>query len=39
MDQTIASLAKRDHALLLECASLEAEHIPLMGDCCSWTRE
>ena len=28
MDQTIASLAKRDHALLLECASLEAEHIP-----------
>ena len=28
MDQTIASLAKRDRALLLECASLEVQHIP-----------
>ena len=28
MDQTIASLAKRDHALLFECASLEMEQIP-----------
>ena len=28
MDQTIAALAKRDHALLFECASLEARHIP-----------
>jgi galactokinase len=28
MDQTIAALAKRDHALLLECASLSARHIP-----------
>jgi galactokinase len=28
MDQTIAALAKRDHALLFECASLEARQIP-----------
>jgi galactokinase len=28
MDQTIAALGKRDHALLFECASLEARHIP-----------
>ncbi|HWC74236.1 MAG TPA: galactokinase [Gemmatimonadales bacterium] len=28
MDQTIASLAKRDHALLLECASLAVQQIP-----------
>ncbi|HEY7193104.1 MAG TPA: galactokinase, partial [Gemmatimonadales bacterium] len=28
MDQTIAALAKRDHALLLECASLETTQIP-----------
>jgi galactokinase len=28
MDQTIAALGKRDHALLLESASLEARHIP-----------
>ncbi|HKA60593.1 MAG TPA: galactokinase [Gemmatimonadales bacterium] len=28
MDQTIASLAKRDRALLLECASLAVQHIP-----------
>lgn len=28
MDQTIAALGKRDHALLLECASLEARQIP-----------
>jgi galactokinase len=28
MDQTIAALAKRDHALLLECSSLEAHQIP-----------
>ena len=28
MDQTIAALAKRDHALLFECASLEATQIP-----------
>jgi galactokinase len=28
MDQTIAALAKPGHALLLECASLEARHIP-----------
>ena len=28
MDQTIASLGKRGHALLLECASLEVQHIP-----------
>jgi galactokinase len=29
MDQTIAALAKPNHALLLECASLEARQIPL----------
>lgn len=28
MDQTISALAKRDHALLFECASLETRHIP-----------
>ena len=28
MDQTISALAKKDHALLLECASLELQHIP-----------
>jgi galactokinase len=28
MDQTIAALGKAGHALLLECASLEARHIP-----------
>jgi galactokinase len=28
MDQTIAALAKRDNALLFECASLEARYIP-----------
>jgi len=28
MDQTIAALAKPGHALLLECASLEAQQIP-----------
>jgi len=28
MDQTISALGKRDHALLFECASLEAKHIP-----------
>ena len=28
MDQTISALAKRDHALLFECASLEATQIP-----------
>jgi len=28
MDQTIAALGKRDHALLFECASLEARQIP-----------
>ncbi len=28
MDQTISALAKRDHALLFECASLEAKQIP-----------
>jgi galactokinase len=29
MDQTIAALAKPGHALLLECASLEAHHVPV----------
>jgi galactokinase len=28
MDQTIAALGKRDHALLFECASLETQQIP-----------
>src|SRR2546421_152033 len=28
MDQSIAALGKKDHALLLECASLDAHHIP-----------
>lgn len=28
MDQTIAALARKDHALLLECASLETRQIP-----------
>jgi galactokinase len=28
MDQTISALGKRDHALLFECASLEATQIP-----------
>lgn len=28
MDQTIAALGQRDHALLFECASLEARQIP-----------
>ena len=28
MDQTISALGKRDHAVLLECASLEAKQIP-----------
>ncbi len=28
MDQTIAALARRNHALLFECASLEARQIP-----------
>ena len=28
MDQTIAALGRRDHALLVECASLEATQIP-----------
>ncbi|MGH2670265.1 MAG: galactokinase, partial [bacterium] len=31
MDQTIAALGKPGHALLLECASLEARHIPFKG--------
>ncbi len=31
MDQTIAALGKSGHALLLECASLEAHHIPFRG--------
>jgi len=31
MDQTIAALAKKDHALLLECASLEVRDIPFRG--------
>jgi galactokinase len=31
MDQTIAALAKPGHALLLECASLEARQIPFRG--------
>ncbi|HEV8264989.1 MAG TPA: galactokinase [Gemmatimonadales bacterium] len=31
MDQTIAALAKPHHALLLECASLEAHQIPFRG--------
>jgi len=29
MDQTIAALARPGHALLLECASLEARHVPV----------
>jgi len=29
MDQTVAALAKPGHALLLECASLEASHVPV----------
>ena len=33
MDQTIAALAKSGHALLLECASLEAKQIPLPKAC------
>src|SRR2546428_13063221 len=28
MDQTITALAKHDHALLVECAALEATQIP-----------
>src|SRR5262245_57679705 len=28
MDQTISALGKKNHALLLECASLEAQQIP-----------
>jgi galactokinase len=28
MDHTISALAKKDHALLLECASLALQHIP-----------
>jgi len=32
-DQTIAALAKPGHALLLECASLEAQQIPLPKAC------
>jgi galactokinase len=32
MDQSIASLAKKGHALLLECASLEARHIPFRSN-------
>ena len=28
MDQTISALGKKDHALLFECASLDAKHIP-----------
>jgi galactokinase len=31
MDQTIAALAKPNHALLLECASLEVTQIPFRG--------
>ncbi len=31
MDQTIAALGKAGHALLLECASLEARQIPFRG--------
>jgi galactokinase len=31
MDQAIAALAKPNHALLLECASLETRHIPFKG--------
>lgn len=31
MDQTIAALGKREHALLFECASLEARHVPFKG--------
>ncbi len=33
MDQTIAALAKPGHALLLECASLEAEQVALPKAC------
>jgi len=29
MDHTVAALAKPGHALLLECASLEARHVPV----------
>ncbi len=31
MDQTIAALGQRNHALLFECASLEARQIPFKG--------
>ena len=31
MDQTVAALAKPSHALLIECASGEARHIPFRG--------
>src|ERR687891_1289563 len=31
MDQTVAALARRDHALLLECASLATRHVPFRG--------
>src|SRR5947208_1016743 len=31
MDQTVAALAKPSHALLIECASGEARHIPFLG--------
>ena len=34
MDQTIAALGKRDHALLFECASLEARQIPFRARLC-----
>ncbi|HEX2038008.1 MAG TPA: galactokinase [Chloroflexota bacterium] len=31
MDQFIAALGKRDHALFLDCRSLETRHVPLRG--------
>ncbi|MFN2571203.1 MAG: galactokinase [Gemmatimonadales bacterium] len=34
MDQTIAALGKKDHALLFECASLEARQIPFTARLC-----
>jgi len=33
MDQFVSRMARRDHALLIDCRSLESEHVPLgLGD-------
>lgn len=35
MDQFASAMGKKDHAIYLDCATLDYEHVPLnLGDCC-----